>query len=122
MNRVEKYDLKLGLFVYNPDQELIKDIAKERLSANSRNWTGAEAGIYEEESVQEPLVETEANIEDDFRHKFRFFSKLSSLFGYLRFFCLSHRPLNFDQDNMKFFLTTVILWQAFLIFVWSLPI
>ena len=36
MNRLDKYDLKFGLFVYNPDQE----IKPNRMSGNSRNWIG----------------------------------------------------------------------------------
>lgn len=39
MNRYEKYDLKLGLFVYNPDQE-VKKIKNRKHTTNQikKNW------------------------------------------------------------------------------------
>lgn len=43
MNRYEKYDVKFGLFVYNPDQEikLVKD--RKTSAANfKKSWIGTE--------------------------------------------------------------------------------
>lgn len=39
MNRHEKYDLKLGLFVYNPDQEIKKiKNKKSNLPKYKKSW------------------------------------------------------------------------------------
>lgn len=44
MNRYEKYDVKLGLFVYNPDQEIIKINNERKTSAPNlkRSWIGTD--------------------------------------------------------------------------------
>lgn len=39
MNRYEKYDLKLGLFVYNPDQEMKKIKNRKNTNSNVNNTT-----------------------------------------------------------------------------------
>lgn len=51
MNRYEKFDLKLGLFVYNPDQEMKKfKNRKATLPAEKKNWAIATEVIGEEDS------------------------------------------------------------------------
>lgn len=47
MNSMAQYDLKLGLFVYNPDQE-IKTPARNSL-LRTKNWVAAEVGMSEDE-------------------------------------------------------------------------
>lgn len=44
MNRYEKYDVKLGLFVYNPDQEITKINNERKTSAPNlkRSWIGTD--------------------------------------------------------------------------------
>lgn len=50
MNRYEKFDLKLGLFVYNPDQEMKKfKNRKPTATPEKKNWTVVSEAIGEDD-------------------------------------------------------------------------
>lgn len=53
MNRYEKYDLKLGLFVYNPDQEVrnLKN-RKTTMPQYKKTWTLTDAVGSEQDQQQ----------------------------------------------------------------------
>lgn len=60
MNRYEKYDVKLGLFVYNPDQEIYKanNNRKSTIPNLKKSWIGADlvTGGLDDDDVEVPLV------------------------------------------------------------------
>jgi len=60
MNRYEKFDVKLGLFVYNPDQEInkIKNNRKSTAPNLKKSWIGGDlmTGGLDEDEIETPLV------------------------------------------------------------------
>ena len=104
MNRYQKYDLKLGLFVYNPDQEVVEIKNRRTTGSHIKKKKEMVEGIgSDQDKMEDLLVEVEIQDKDEKndqkkKKKFKFMQSVVRFFNLVRYFVMTHRKLTFDKD------------------------
>ncbi len=128
MNLNNEIDLKIGLFIYNPDQEIdSREIRDSFTNMKNNKILTEEFGRSEEDidgnDISEHLLEEEGEGSDKSQSKGQsLHSKITRYLCLFRYFMLSHQITDRDRYTIKLLQSFLILTQTALVFVWSIKV
>lgn len=114
----EESSIKIGLLVYNPDQEIPREDDKRQSQIEEMERFSLEEI---DDNLSRSLLVSQVRLKGKTLPR-RMLAWVKKIIGLMRYFTMSHQNTKFDEYTIKFWQSFFILLQTMLAFIWSIKI